>query len=151
MTPSLIDSFQKMSLRKGETFHNPAIGVKKNELWDPLESKASPSLPIRASTCPKSLEDLLIGAGERRAAELLARVDEAIATNCKLALGHVLSEPEVLPVPIFMVDEIVVDEGAGIKARPRHHRHSHSSDSGIGSSIADSAEGAAAKAPVTGE
>lgn len=79
----------------------------------------------------------MIGAGERRAADLLARVDKAIETQSKLALGHVLSEPEVLPVPSFMVDTPEDTENT-LKARSRHD--SHSSDSGIGSSVADSTE-----------
>ncbi|KAI7625001.1 hypothetical protein KC346_g1942, partial [Hortaea werneckii] len=132
VTSSLIDSFQNMSLRKGETFHNPTTSEQKNDLWDPLEmNKKTPSMPGRSTTCPKSLEDLLIGAGERRAADLLARVDKAIETQSKLALGAALNDPEVLPVPSFMVEQTDA-------ARPRPHRHSHSSDSGMGSSVADS-------------
>ena len=146
MTPSLIDSFQNMSLRKGDTFH-PTANTGNNDFWDPLESRAvSPPMPPRSTTCPKSLEDLLIGAGERRAAELLARVDKAVETQSKLALGHILTEPEVLPLPTFMVRETTVEEGPVGKAR----RHSHTSDSGIGTSVAGSEEFASAKTS-TGE
>ncbi|KAI7524978.1 hypothetical protein KC316_g18554, partial [Hortaea werneckii] len=138
VTSSLIDSFQNMSLRKGETFHNPTTSEQKNDLWDPLEiNKKTPSMPGRSTTCPKSLEDLLIGAGERRAADLLARVDKAIETQSKLALGAALNDPEVLPVPNFMVEQTDAQRGDQIP-RPRPHRHSHSSDSGMGSSVADS-------------
>ena len=140
MTPSLVDCFQNMNIRKGDTFHVPHHADK--DIWDPLESKRATSLgmPTRSTTCPKSLEDLLIGAGERRAADLLARVDKAIATQSKLALGHFLSEPEVLPVPTFMVDRVDTNESAAksTQTRPRQHSHSHSSDSGIGSSVAGS-------------
>lgn len=136
MTPSLIDSFQSMSIRKGDTFH-PTSSTGNNEFWDPLESRAlSPPMPHRGSTCPKSLEDLLIGSGERRAAELLARVDKAVETQSKLALGHILTEPEVLPVPTFTVHDTTVQERAVRKVRT----HSHGSDSGIGTSIASSEE-----------
>nr|OQO26127.1 hypothetical protein B0A51_04521 [Rachicladosporium sp. CCFEE 5018] len=138
LTPSLIDCFQNMNIRKGDTFHVPHnIG---KDVWDPLESgsSTSPSMPGRSSTCPHSLEQLLIGSGERRVADLLARVDKAVATQSKLALGTFLSEPEVLPVPTFLVDNTNVQEGELIKTAERHHRHSHSSDSGIGSSVADS-------------
>lgn len=148
MTPSLIDCFQNMSLRKGDTFHPSTSND--DQLWDPLESKPqSPSMPARSTTCPKSLEDLLIGAGERRAADLLARVDKAIATNSKLALGQVLSEPEVLPVPTFNVDTSnVTDEKTATRLR---HRNSHSSDSGLGSSIAESTDSVTAPSVETGE
>ncbi|KAL1590406.1 hypothetical protein WHR41_00930 [Cladosporium halotolerans] len=132
MTPSLLDSFQNMSIRKWDTFHVPHKHDK--DLWDPLASSAkkstTPSMPARSTTCPKSLEDLLIGSGERRAADLLHRVDQAIATQSKLALGHVLSEPEVLPVP-------EADDSTCTQMHVRQSsRHSHSSDSGIGSSVA---------------
>ena len=137
-----------MSIRKGTTFHN-RTATDKNELWDPLESKTRAqllSMPGRSTTCPKSLEDLLIGSGERRAAELFARVDKAIATQSKLALGAVLNEPEVLPVPSFMLNNTSLhDDPAAQKMRTREHRHSHSSDSGIGTSIAGSTESIDAK------
>jgi hypothetical protein len=147
MTPSLIDSFQSMSLRKGDTFHPKSDTTGNNEFWDPLESRAvSPPMPPRSTTCPKSLEDLLIGSGERRAADLLARVDKAVKAQSELALANVLTEPEVLPIPTFTVHDTTVQEGIVRKNRT----HSHSSDSGIGSSIADSEESATAK-PSTGE
>ncbi|KAK0834017.1 hypothetical protein LTR54_003053 [Friedmanniomyces endolithicus] len=147
MTPLLIDSFQKMSLRKGDTFHN---NNKTEDIWDPLESRSGPHKAARSATCPKSLEDLLIGAGERRTAELLRRVDEAVATNSSLALGAVLSEPEVLPVPNFVVASAHVDDASASKTRTDERRHSHSSDSGIGASIVES-DSASASAEATGE
>lgn len=131
---ALLDSFQNMSIRKGDTFH-PTTTTSQSSFWDPLESRlASPAMPMRSSTSPQSLEDLLLGAGERRVTQLLGRVDKAVAAKSKVALGNVLSEPEVLPVPTFVVEE----QGRAQKTRTRHH--SHSSDSGIGSSIADSTE-----------
>lgn len=145
MTPSLIDSFQSMSLRKGDTFH-PTSNTAENEFWDPLEARASsPLMPGRSTTCPKSLEDLLIGSGERRAAELLARVDKAVETNSKLALSAVLTDPEVLPIPTFTVHDTSVDDNTVRKTRT----HSHGSDSGIGTSIAS--EDAASTVTATGE
>jgi hypothetical protein len=115
-----------MSIRKGDTFH--VLHKHDQELWDPLASEsksATPSMPARSTTCPQSLEDLLIGSGERRAVDLLHRVDEAIATQSNLAnLAHVLSEPEVLPVPALDATRI------------RQSSRSRSSDSGIGSSVA---------------
>lgn len=141
MTP-LLDCFQNMSLRKGDTFHVPH--KHDQDLWDPLaqESKtaAVPSMPARSTTCPKSLEDLLIGSGERRAAELIHRVDEAIAKQSKLALSCVLNEPETLPGP-------TLDDCTATKTRTRQSSHSHSSDSGIGSSVASES----GKCATTGE
>lgn len=127
---TLIDSFQNMSIRKGDTFHpNASIS---NDFWDPLESKTGGAgFPARSTTCPKSLEDLLIGAGERRTAELLRKVDKAVKNKSKVALGNVLTEPEVLPVPTFAVHDTSNDNTSIRKTRT----HSHGSDSGIGSSI----------------
>lgn len=131
---ALLDSFQNMSIRKGDTFH-PTSNTSQSSFWDPLASRlASPAMPMRSSTSPQSLEDLLLGAGERRVTQLLGRVDKAVAAKSKVAFGNVLSEPEVLPVPAFVVEA----QGRAQKTRTRHH--SHSSDSGIGSSIADSIE-----------
>ena len=131
VTPSLLDCFQNMSIRKGDTFHVPH--KHDQDLWDPLASESkstTPSMPARSTTCPQSLEDLLIGSGERRAVDLLHRVDEAIATQSNLAnLAHVLSEPEVLPVPTLDA------------TCTRRSSRSRSSDSGIGSSIAESESG----------
>lgn len=133
---TLLDSFSKMDIRKGETFH-PSTNTSKSSFWDPLERATSPPTPMRSSTSPKSLEDLLIGAGERRISELLNRVDKAVAANSRIALSNVLSDPEVLPLPAITVDEVSSEQWTS-QARTRHH--SHSSDSGIGSSIADSSE-----------
>ncbi|KAF2723112.1 hypothetical protein K431DRAFT_283279 [Polychaeton citri CBS 116435] len=121
-----------MSLRKGETFNNGAANNIVTDLWDPLEARSGPA---RSTTCPRSLEDLLLGSGDRRVAELIARVDKAIETQSKLAIGNVLNEPEVLPVP-----ELSADRPQPINKTLTRARHSHSSDSGIGSSIADSTE-----------
>jgi hypothetical protein len=137
VTPSLLDCFQNMSIRKGDTFHVPH--KHDQDLWDPLASDskskgtATPSMPARSTTCPQSLEDLLIGSGERRAADLISRVDQAIAAQSKLALGNVLSEPAVLPVPTLD------------STRSRQSSRSRSADSGIGSSIS-SESGKCAKA-----
>lgn len=123
---TLIDAFHSMSLRKGDTVH--ALSKPDNDLFDGITAAkgAIPSIPIRATTCPKSLEELLIGSGERRAAELLRRVDNAIAAQSKLALSHVLNDPEILPKPAFAKVEESVEPG--IRDRVRSHRRSQSSD-----------------------
>ena len=137
MTPSLADSFQNLSLCKGSTFHSPTSN--RSELFNPFTRNLSPSLPHRSVTCPQTLEDLLIGAGERRAAELLSRVDEAIAKQS--ALSSILTEPEVLPVPRFMLEHTSLSEDSASnkqEALRESEQHRHASDSGIGSSVADS-------------
>lgn len=134
---TLIDSFQSMSIRKGETFH-PNTNTNTSGFWDPLESRAkSPAMPLRSTTSPQSLEDLLIGPGERRVAQLLDRVDKAVAAQSTHALANVLSEPETLNAAAA---EEQGAPGPDQSARARTRHHSHSSDSGIGSSVADSTE-----------
>jgi hypothetical protein len=132
---ALADCFQSMSIRKGDTFH-PQSNTGQSDFWDPLEERISTPSTLRSTTSPKALEDLLVGAGERRVANLLERVDQAVAINSKLALASILSEPEVLPLPKLTVTE--ASQESTPRARPRSH--SHSSDSGLGSSIADSME-----------
>lgn len=104
-------------------------------------------MPPRSSTCPNELEDLLIGAGERRAADLLKRVDAAIEKQSKLALGHALNEPEILPVPKFLLEKTTLrkddkheEERTSERTSERATEHQHASDSGIGSSLAESCE-----------
>lgn len=130
---NLIESFAGLSLRKGTTFHSPTTN--KSELFNPLDAAATPcSMPSRSVTSPKDLEELLIGAGERRAADLLAKVDQVIASNSSAAaLGKLLSEPEALPNPRCVLDHTSLDN------IPEDKREAHY-DSGLGSSIADSDE-----------
>jgi hypothetical protein len=132
---TLADCFQSMSIRKGDTFH-PQSNTGQSDFWDPLEERIATPSTLRSTTSPKALEDLLVGAGERRVANLLERVDQAVAINSKLALASILSEPEVLPLPKLTITE--ASQESTPRARPRSH--SHSSDSGLGSSIADSME-----------
>lgn len=124
-----------MSLRKGDTFH-PTTSADASKFWDPLEASASsPLAPGRSPTCPKSLEDLLLGAGDRRTVNLLARVDEAVKCQSSAALSSILTEPEVLPFPTLVVHDTTQEA----TDKPGQ-MHSHESDSGIGSSIASTDE-----------
>ncbi|KAF4551032.1 Hypothetical protein D9617_15g043860 [Elsinoe fawcettii] len=131
---ALTDSMKTVSLAKGSTFQAPP--TQNAEVLDPfLRGLSVPSLPCRSATCPKALEDLLIGAGERRAVELLKRVDEAIAKNTELS--NILSEPEVLPVPRFMVESAPLPDSKPTLFRQDSQQDK---DSGIGSSIVTSDE-----------
>ncbi|KAG8626787.1 hypothetical protein KVT40_005732 [Elsinoe batatas] len=132
---TLTDSMKTVSIAKGSTFQVPP--KQDTEVLDPfLRGLSIPSLPCRSATCPKSLEDLLIGAGERRAVELLKRVDEAIAKNAELS--NILSEPEVLPVPRFMVEHAQVPDSKPPTLSRQDSQQDK--DSGIGSSIVSTEE-----------
>ena len=130
---SLIESLANMSLKKGVTFHSPAIND--SDLLDPFEAPSLSvprSMTARSTTCPKELEDLLVGAGERRVVDFLARVDQAVNNQSKDQLGSILSEPDILPVPAFLV------EGATIETRSDEREEDQAYDSGLGSSISSS-------------
>jgi hypothetical protein len=133
-TAALIDSFVGLSIQKGTTFHSPSS--KNLALFNPLGA-ASRSMTTRSVTSPKALEDLLIGAGERRAADLIAQVDQVIADNSSAAaLGKLLSEPAALPNPRCVLDNTDLDD----IAEDSRDGPNNAYDSGLGSSIADSDE-----------
>ncbi|KAK4997936.1 hypothetical protein LTR66_002746 [Elasticomyces elasticus] len=127
---SLADSFGNMSLRKGNTFHSPTLTT--SELVDPISSARS--MPKRSAT---SLEALLIGAGERRVADLLTKVDRAISDESAKSLSKILQEPEMLPVPAFLLQDTRVEEPEEM-GRTNACQEQHALDSGIGSSICSS-------------
>lgn len=129
---SLLESLANMSIRKGVTFHSPTVND--SELLDPFEASAGRlsiprSMTSRSTTCPKELEDLLVGAGERRVVDFLARVDQAVNNKSKEQLGSILSEPDVLPVPAFLV------ERASLSNSIPDQREEENYDSGLGSSV----------------
>ncbi|GAB7342499.1 hypothetical protein MBLNU457_g0692t1 [Dothideomycetes sp. NU457] len=135
----LADSLKNISIRKGTTFH-PSYRNNESTIFDQFKDLKIPSLPSRSTTCPNALEDLLIGAGERRAFDLISRVDDAIAQRTQLS--SVFNEPEVLPVPRFMVEHAgsAQDKPVVKQEFPADDEaHRHRADSGIGSSIAESA------------
>jgi len=134
----LSDSLSNISLRKGSTFH-PNYRNKEPTIFGEFQDLKIPSLISRSTTCPKSLDDLLIGSGERRAVDLIKKLDDAIANRTQLS--DVFNEPGVLPVPRFMVehaapaqDKTTIKQESPAEIEAHHHR----SDSGIGSSIAES-------------
>lgn len=127
---SLLESLSNMSIRKGTTFHSKSTND--SELLDPFEKSISPvsrSLTSRSTTCPKELEDLLVGAGERRTLDFLAQVDEAVSNNSKEQLGSILSEPDVLPVPACF------SNGTPFRNTLPDLLEDQAYDSGLGSSI----------------
>lgn len=144
-TAALIDSFAGLSIKKGTTFHSPSSN--KSPLFNPLEKAVDlRSMTARSTTSPKALEDLLIGAGERRAADLLAKVDQVIADNSSAAaLGKLLSEPEALPEPRCVRDETALED----ISEENRDSPNNAYDSGLGSSIADSDEFETKKAETT--
>nr|KMM64157.1 zinc finger transcription factor ace1 [Coccidioides posadasii RMSCC 3488] len=135
-----------MKLRKGATFHSPTMPP--TEECDPI--LYIPSLPRRAPTCSRALEEV-IAAGERRVANILGRVERDLAGRD----GEPRSRPSFpgddSPVPrgilaahIANTDAMDVDTVTN-HARPNRSRrlppvdikHRRTSDSGIGSSIGE--------------
>ncbi|KAI9792489.1 MAG: copper-binding transcription factor [Candelina submexicana] len=159
-----------MALPKGATFHSPT--TPDSEASSPTFNV--PSMPKRAQTCPKTLEDV-IAAGEKRMAALIGSFNRSLSG---IGPASPASEEtlrlEELPVPRLLLDATVsnldcmdVDSmspgnptgfngRAGIGQRPtRQIRKHHTSDSGIGSTVSGtihskSESGDCVNNPVTG-
>ena len=125
-----------MFLKKGDTFHSPT------RLSSDLGNLSIANSPKRSYTSSQSLEDLV--AGEQRVAEVINRVNKTLSEFHSTATGpNLLKDPEVLPLPSFMLDNTSFpstnhkDDKYSYR-RTRQADHSHGSDSGIGSSIGGS-------------
>ncbi|KAF2146592.1 uncharacterized protein K452DRAFT_68029 [Aplosporella prunicola CBS 121167] len=130
-------SLTTWNLRKAGTFHSPTNVS--SELVDPVAPYCS--MPKRSETNPQSLEQILIDAGERRVAGLLATVDNVLAGKTSSASdASILKDNKVLPVPSFMLDNHTVTDSdpMEIDSKPVVVDHHHASDSGLGSSVSGS-------------
>ncbi|KAF2238079.1 hypothetical protein EV356DRAFT_335888 [Viridothelium virens] len=123
-----------MSLKKGDTFHSPT------RLSSDLGNLSIASSPKRSYTSSQSLEDLV--AGGQRVAEVIEQVNKTLSGfPSTIAGANLLKDPEVLPLPSFMLDRTSLpqtdnnDAKCSSKRRTRQADHTHGSDSGIGSSI----------------
>lgn len=140
MTPSLPIP---MSLRKSETFN--ARTSTSTDLVTPFE--VSTYMPKRSPTNPKSLEDLLadgdrLNARQKHVAKLLKDFDAAVrGSKSPVGDASILNDQEVLAVPTFMVNKVTVPEPMDVDKKPVITEHLHTSDSGIGTSIASSRSG----------
>ncbi|KAH8733037.1 hypothetical protein GQ44DRAFT_600912 [Phaeosphaeriaceae sp. PMI808] len=132
-----------MSLRKSGTFSSP-----KSLSSDVCGLENHPFMPRRSPTSPESLEALLQqDPSVRRVADLLEDFDKKIAGHKAASLkgASILADPEVLPVPSFVLDSATldstlmdIDSKSSVVA---HNLHDHASDSGLGSSISGSKHG----------
>ncbi|KAL8693124.1 MAG: hypothetical protein Q9218_001976 [Villophora microphyllina] len=134
------------SLKKSSTFHSPTTPPSQDD--DPIVN--IPLLPRRSPTCPRALEDA-VAAGEKRLQDLLGAVDRSLSGLETFSTDS----QETLCAGDFPVPRCLLDAKAGdldcmdldaspgvasppqIKQRPQH-KHHHSSDSGIGSTITGS-------------
>jgi hypothetical protein len=132
-----------MSLRKSGTFSSP-----KSLSTDICGLDNQPFMPRRSPTSPESLEALLEqDSSVRRVADLLKDFDRKIAGHkaASAAGVNILADPEVLPVPSFVLDNAtfgttpmdVDSKPSAVERSP----HEHASDSGLGSSIGGSKYG----------
>jgi hypothetical protein len=124
-----------MQLRKCGTFSSPKsdsseICTLENHLY----------MPRRSPTSTESLEELLEDSSVRRVANLLKDFDRKIAGHKSMGNSStsILNDPEVLPVPSFILDNATLDNTSmEVDPKPtvQHTSHDHASDSGLGSSI----------------
>ncbi|KAF2201125.1 zinc finger transcription factor ace1 [Delitschia confertaspora ATCC 74209] len=128
-----------MQLRKSGTFHSPT-----NLSSDLCGLDNHPYMPKRSSTSVESLEDLLQDAGVQRVANILKDFDQKLAGHkASSADSNILSDPEVLPVPSFLLDNTSLHSTLmDIDPKPdTAEAHDHASDSGLGSSVSGSKYG----------
>lgn len=128
-----------MTLRKSGTFSSP-----KSLSTDFCDLENQPFMPRRSPTSTESLELLLQDSSVRRVANLLKDFDKKIAGHrAASATGaNILNDPEVLPVPSFVLDNATLGSTPmDIDSKPsvvEQSPHDHASDSGLGSSIGGS-------------
>jgi len=127
-----------MSLRKSGTFHCPP-----SLSTDICGLENQPFMPRRSPTSTESLEALLRDPSTSRVAGFLKDFDEQLAGN--KAGVSILADPEVLPVPSFVLDSATFDSTPmDIDSKPAaagRNPHQHASDSGLGTSIGGSKYG----------
>ena len=131
------------ALKKSSTFHSPTTPPSEDE--DPIVNIFR--LPRRSPTDPKALEDV-VAAREQRIVSLIGSVDRSLSGLERFA-GETEENPRVedLPVPRFMLDDDAHDPDRmevdapldAANTPPARHKH-HRSDSGIGSTITESAD-----------
>lgn len=126
-----------MQLRKSGTFSSP-----KSLSNDICGLGNQPFMPKRSPTSTESLEALLQDQhpSVSRVANLLKDFDAKLAGHKATSASgaSILNDPEVLPVPSFMLDSTSLDDmPMDIDPKPIAQRnpHEHASDSGLGSSI----------------
>jgi hypothetical protein len=128
-----------MQLRKSGTFSSP-----KSLNNDICGLENQPFMPRRSPTSTESLEALLQDhqhPSVSRVANLLKDFDQKLAGHkaASESGASILNDPEVLPVPSFMLDSTTLDDmPMDIDPKPtaaERNPHEHASDSGLGSSI----------------
>ncbi|KAH7379305.1 hypothetical protein DE146DRAFT_626199 [Phaeosphaeria sp. MPI-PUGE-AT-0046c] len=137
-------STHTMSLRKSGTFSSP-----KSLSTDICGLENHAYMPRRSPTSPESLEALINqeSGSLRRVTDLLDAFDRKIAGHRAASAegANILADPEVLPVPSFVLDSTTFDTDLmDLDPKPsavEHSPHEHTSDSGLGSSIGGSKYG----------
>lgn len=126
-----------MQLRKCGTFSSPKSIS--SEVCD-LENHTY--MPRRSPTSTESLEELINDSSVQRVANLLKDFDKKIAGHISSSNDNILSDPEVLPVPSFMLDSAHLNSTPmDLDPKPEtvpQNAHDHLSDSGLGSSVSSS-------------
>lgn len=133
-------STHAMSLRKGSTFSSP-----KSLSTDLCGLENHAYMPRRSPTSPESLEALLNpDTSVHRVCKLIEDFDRKIAGHKAAAAEgtNILADPEVLPVPSFVLHGTTLDTDLmELDPKPtavEYSPHQHTSDSGLGSSIGGS-------------
>ncbi|KAI1260996.1 hypothetical protein F5Y18DRAFT_440810 [Xylariaceae sp. FL1019] len=135
-----------LGLRKGATFHSPITPPTSPS--SPPTFRVVPSLPRRAQTC---LDDV-VDAHVRRAAMNIGKFEDSLSSsNGEQKSSRRPFHDDSLPIPQSFLDSTAIEDKMAIDSvmnperrvlRPRTRRSSnnHASDSGLGTSIASTAQ-----------
>ncbi|KAH8164090.1 hypothetical protein CIB48_g4143 [Xylaria polymorpha] len=132
-----------LALQKGATFHSPVTPPSS----PPSSAFKVPSLPRRSQT---NLDDV-VGAHVRRAALNIGKFEDSLtATDAESASSRRSFHDDSLPVPRGFLNHTVItnkmeppfpdNERRVLRPRTRRSSHHHESDSGLGTSIASTAQ-----------
>ena len=133
-----------MQLRKSGTFSSPT------HISSDICDVDKYFMPRRSPTSTERLEELVNDSIQdpsvRRVTNLLKDFEARVAGHKSAAAGSdLLNDPEVLPVPSFVLDSTSLDHTPmDIDPKPtaaQRSPHDHASDSGLGSSISGSKYG----------
>ncbi|KAF2467524.1 uncharacterized protein BDR25DRAFT_234278 [Lindgomyces ingoldianus] len=132
-------STHSMRLRKCGTFSSPKSIP--SDLCD-LENRHH--MPRRSPTSTESLQELLHDCPPPHVAHFLKDIEKKLAGSKS---ASILNDPEVLPLPSFLLDNTSLDTTPmDIDRKPstaERSLHDHASDSGLGSSVSGSKYGKA--------
>jgi hypothetical protein len=138
-------SVHGMSLRKGNTFSSPTHIS--SDICDIDRHFIARRSPTSTEKLEELLQDSIQDPSVRRVTKLLQDFEERVAGQKAASAtdSSILNDPEVLPVPSFVLDNATLEcTPMDVDSKPyvaEYDPHKHASDSGLGSSVSGSKYG----------